>query len=233
MDERYHMTKADNIFTAKRNIVDYIYKSARLEGIAVTFPQTEAVYAGGNAASLSRDDIVVINNLKHAWQFVLDTVVFEENIPPTDYRMICQINKIVGANLFYREDWLPEMPQEDAIRGKTAQTPTIAGTTERALNLMLDLMRRQMFVDGNKRTAMLAANREMILGGAGIISIPVPAIAPFREKLIRFYESGKKEDILLFLYENAIDGMNLPPLSEIEDVDLGFGHYPSMRNSGR
>ena len=83
MDERYHMTKADNIFTAKRNIVDYIYKSARLEGIAVTFPQTEAVYAGGNAASLSRDDIVVINNLKHAWQFVLDTVVFEENIPPT------------------------------------------------------------------------------------------------------------------------------------------------------
>lgn len=38
------MTIGENIFLAKRNIIDNIYKSARLEGIAVTFPQTEAIY---------------------------------------------------------------------------------------------------------------------------------------------------------------------------------------------
>ncbi|HBK6300811.1 TPA: hypothetical protein ACHDNO_001692 [Campylobacter jejuni] len=37
------MTIKENIFLAKRNIIDNIYKSARLEGIAVTFPQTEAI----------------------------------------------------------------------------------------------------------------------------------------------------------------------------------------------
>ena len=37
MNNKYKMTKEDNIFFAKRKLVDNIYKSANLEGIAVTF----------------------------------------------------------------------------------------------------------------------------------------------------------------------------------------------------
>lgn len=37
MENKYNMTKVDNIFFAKRKLVDNIYKSANLEGIAVTF----------------------------------------------------------------------------------------------------------------------------------------------------------------------------------------------------
>lgn len=33
MENKYHMTKADNIFFAKRKLVDNIYKSANLEGV--------------------------------------------------------------------------------------------------------------------------------------------------------------------------------------------------------
>ena len=33
MKPKYSMTLEQNIFVAKRNIVDYIYKSARLEGL--------------------------------------------------------------------------------------------------------------------------------------------------------------------------------------------------------
>ena len=43
MENKYNMSVEDNIFLAKRNIVDYIWKSARLEGINVTFPDTEAI----------------------------------------------------------------------------------------------------------------------------------------------------------------------------------------------
>ena len=38
MENKYHLTREQNIFVAKRNIVDYIWKSANLEGIAVTYP---------------------------------------------------------------------------------------------------------------------------------------------------------------------------------------------------
>ncbi len=39
MENKYNMTKEDNIFFAKRKLVDNIYKSANLEGIAVTFEE--------------------------------------------------------------------------------------------------------------------------------------------------------------------------------------------------
>ena len=43
---KYHMTREENIFVAKRNIIDDIWKSARLEGLAVTYPDTEAIFNG-------------------------------------------------------------------------------------------------------------------------------------------------------------------------------------------
>jgi hypothetical protein len=46
MKSKYNMTLEQNIFVAKRNIVDYIYKSARLEGLGVTYPDTEAIFNG-------------------------------------------------------------------------------------------------------------------------------------------------------------------------------------------
>ena len=70
MDDKYNLTKEQNIFIAKRNIVDYIWKSANLEGIAVTYPDTQVIYDGGVVNGLAVDDIVVINNLKYAWKFI-------------------------------------------------------------------------------------------------------------------------------------------------------------------
>ena len=61
------MTREENIFLAKRLIVDSIWKEARLEGIAVTFPETQVIYDNLVAnTNLSVDDIVAINNLKHS-----------------------------------------------------------------------------------------------------------------------------------------------------------------------
>ena len=42
MKDKYNMSLEDNIFFAKRKLVDNIYKSANLEGIAVTFADTYA-----------------------------------------------------------------------------------------------------------------------------------------------------------------------------------------------
>ena len=37
MENKYQLTREQNIFVAKRNIVDYIWKSANLEGIQITY----------------------------------------------------------------------------------------------------------------------------------------------------------------------------------------------------
>ena len=84
--DKYQLTVEENVFLAKRNIVDSIYKESRLEGIAITFPETNEIYEGRAVAGMSVDDIVKVNNLKHAWQFILDTVEY-----PIDLRYIRQL----------------------------------------------------------------------------------------------------------------------------------------------
>ena len=74
MEDKYNLSKEQNIFLAKRNIVDSLWKSANLEGISVTFPETQKIYDGGNVEHLRIDEIVTINNLKHAWQFILSSI---------------------------------------------------------------------------------------------------------------------------------------------------------------
>ena len=69
MISKYNMTQEQNIFVAKRNIVDYIYKSAKLEGLGVTYPDTEAIFQGTAVHGVKVSDIIAINNLKHTWQF--------------------------------------------------------------------------------------------------------------------------------------------------------------------
>ena len=216
MEAKFNMTVEQNIFVAKRNIIDYMWRSARLEGIGVTYPDTEAIYNGLTVQGVSVKDTVAINNLKHAWSFVLENVDY-----PTDYPFVCKINQIVGGDSlianagFIRNvpvsiggtTWKPDIPIESIIKEELADISKIENPTERAITLMLHCMRRQMFLDGNKRTGMLAGNHVMIANGAGIITIPIEHQRDFTALLIDFYESNKADDINRFIYNKCIDGI--------------------------
>lgn len=71
MKDKFNMSQEQNVFLAKRNIVDSMWKSANLEGIDITFSETEAIFDGMNIAKFRIDEIQTINNLKHAWQLIL------------------------------------------------------------------------------------------------------------------------------------------------------------------
>ncbi len=216
MENRYSMSIEENIFVAKRNIIDYIWKSANLEGIVVTYPETESIYNGLSIHNFKVNDIIAINNLKHAWQFVLENIDY-----PTDYPFLCEINRKVGGEHLIRNagfirnapvskggtDWKPDMPIESQIKEQLKEILSIQNETDRSLTLMLYCMRKQIFFDGNKRTAMLVANHVMISSGAGIISVPIKCQGEFREMLIKFYESGEMEHLKEFLWANCIDGI--------------------------
>lgn len=211
------MTREQNIFVAKRNIVDYIYKSARLEGLGVTYPDTETIFNGMAAPGVKVVDIIAVNNLKHAWQFLLETLD-----PPLDYAYVCKLNQLVGGgNLIYNAgyirtlpvsiggtNWKPEIPVEDDVKTTLSGFAEFQNPLERAIAIMLYCMRGQFFLDGNKRTAMLAANKEMIANGQGIISIPVEGIPTFTPLLVKFYESGEASEITEFIYKSCIDGID-------------------------
>ena len=83
-----------NVFVAKRNIVDYIWKSANLEGIGVTYPETQVIYDGGVVNGLTVDKIITINNLKYSWQFILENEDIEY-----DFKALCHLHKLTCDKL--------------------------------------------------------------------------------------------------------------------------------------
>ena len=218
MKDKFKLTQEQNIFIAKRNIVDYIYQSANLEGIHVTFPETQAIFDGVGVEGVKVEDIIKINNLKRAWQFMLDTL---DSL--TDFDYLCRLNMIIGSEgsiygagkiraydvRISGTNWRPQIPFEYDIRNEIADILKIKSVTERAIILMLWGMRIQVFIDGNKRTSMMIANKEMIANGCGIISISNEHIKSFYELLIKFYETNDMDKIKNFIYKNCIDGLAL------------------------
>ena len=65
MKNKFNLTREQNVFVAKRNIVDYIWKSANLEGIGVTYSEIQAIYDGGIVNGLTVDKIIAISTRKN------------------------------------------------------------------------------------------------------------------------------------------------------------------------
>ncbi len=221
MKNKFNLTRDQNIFIAKRNIVDYIWKSANLEGIGVTYPETQAIYDGGIVNGLTVDKIIAINNLKYAWQFILENDEIEY-----DFKTLCHLHKLICDKLVLEQNlgklrstpvnvggttWKPQFPIESQIKEELERllNQTDKTKTEIAIEVMLWIMRRQMFIDGNKRVAMLFANKIMIDNGCGIITISQANQPTFFEKLIKFYESGDNTNLKQWIYETSIDGIEL------------------------
>ncbi len=203
-----------NIDFAKRNLVDTIYKQAVLEGVAVTFLDTETIIEGGKINGVSADDIQKINNLKHAWQFVLDDGVVTSK---SDYSILCLINRLVEEGFYYNAGklrsvpvsiggtkWKPELPIESVVIEKLNDILAEKDIYERAINALLFVTKKQLFIDGNKRTSVIFANHILISNGAGLIVIPEDNVPEYKKLLINYYETDQTEEIKQFLYDKCL-----------------------------
>lgn len=207
MKNKFNLTREQNVFVAKRNIVDYIWKSANLEGIGVTYPETQVIYDGGVVNGLTIDKIITINNLKYSWQFILENEGIEY-----DFKALCHLHKLTCDKLVLdgnlgrlrttpvsigETSWKPQFPVESQIKEELEQllNQPEKSKTEIAIEVMLWIMRRQMFTGGNKRVGMLFANKIMIDNGCGIITIAQENQQTFFKKLINYYESGDNTDL--------------------------------------
>ncbi len=203
-----------NIDFAKRNMVDTIYKQAVLEGVAVTFLDTETIIEGGKINNVSVDDIQKINNLKHAWQLILDEGVVGS---PSDFNLLCLINRLVEEGFYYNAGslrsvpvsiggtkWKPELPIESVVKEKLADILSTKDVYARAVAALLFVTKKQLFIDGNKRTSVIFANHILISHGAGLIAVPEEDVPEYKRLLIAFYESDEAEPISSFIYEKRL-----------------------------
>ena len=204
----------ENIDFAKRHLVDTIYKQAILEGVATTFADTESIIEGGKVNNMTAEDILKIVNLKHAWEFILSKNVI---LSDTNFALLCEINKVVEEGFYYTAGrvrntpvtiggttWIPSLPIESVIKEELEEIFSKKLTdVDRSIELLLYIMKKQIFIDGNKRTAVIYSNHYLISKGKGIIVIPSELTEEFKTLLIRYYEGKDEKNIKNFIKEKC------------------------------
>ena len=195
-----------------------------------TLPQTQTIIDGMSAAGVSIDDTNVIVQLKRGWQYVMREDTFlslniEQNInllvarydslEPGSFRT-GNVTVELGNN---NDDWQPteiNLDQERKFFDELMNKDT--SITDKAMTLMYHDMRNQLFWDGNKRTATLAANKLMIDNGAGLINVPLnkwDKWDKWNELINEFYLTGKMDKLKNWTYKNGIQGIELSSNSDL------------------
>lgn len=214
--DKYNLTLEQNVFLAKKVLVNSIYNSAKLEGLNITFPETETILNGVNVPNVKLDDITCILNLRDAWKEVLNNITEK-----LDLTYICKINSYVSRNESLEwgvlrtgkvgisgTNYIPEIPNKNNVEEVLSNILSIENITLRAIKYMLYGMRSQLFWDGNKRTSMIIANKIMIENGKGIITIKEENLLEFNQLLTEYYNTNKDEKIINFIYNNCIFGID-------------------------
>lgn len=198
---------------AKRLILDLVWKTSNIEVDGITFPDTEEIFEGRAPQGMAVNDIVVVNNIKHAWMFLFD------NVSQTlDWAYVCQYNRLLGSGGVVRDpgalrqimvriggtDWIPGIPTLATSNDCITELSRIDDPEERAIRTFLAITRGQWFNDGNKRTAIMAANHVLINAGVGVFSIAPSLKREFTDKLLRYYETNDSTQLSTWLAEHAI-----------------------------
>lgn len=216
MESKFKMSKEDNIFFAKRKLVDNLYKSAKLEGISITLTDVFSFVNNVNNGNISVDDMLKLKGLKDSWEYVLNTIDEEISI---DYIKkihfeICKGQNIVPLGDFRDKgvgitgtSWRPKLPSICNYELELSEILNIQNKLEMCIILFCWIQRSQMFLDGNKRVANLVANKEMIKNGQGIIAVPIEKIGEYFTLLIEYYETNDYTKIKKWIYEYCIDGI--------------------------
>ena len=164
------------------------------------------------------DDIQAILNMRDAWQFLLGSID-----APITLEYLCTLNEYIARNealewgklrrgrvAISGTEYEPPVPiyerVEEELRMLLAQDTT---STEKALTAFAWGARGQFFWDGNKRTSLVLANKILLQAGAGMLTITEKYMEQFNTLLVEFYNTAEADALKAFLYENAIQGLEI------------------------
>lgn len=92
--------------------------------------------------------------------------------------------------------WRPDIPIESVIKEELEDILSKdISDVDKSIEILLYVMKKQIFIDGNKRSVVIYCNYYLISKVKGIIVIPAELAKEFKVLLINYYE-GKDEEII-------------------------------------
>lgn len=197
------MDKRTTVFLANKLFTELVFNTAYIEGVNVTFPQTQTILDGGIVNQVAVSDIQTVLNLRDAWRYCINN--FENT---THYDFLCKINEMVSRNESLAwgslrtgrvgisgTEYIPEVSNEEEVREKLHRILAMTDAVEKALESFCYIVYHQLFWDGNKRTATIFASKILMEAGIGILSIGKSEGERFNESLLKYYDTGNSKEL--------------------------------------
>ena len=188
-----------------------------MQGLTTTIPQTKTIIEGYGVSGVSLNDTSVIVQLKRAWNYILQSSML------LNVLMLNHINKLVALY----DSLQPGQMRTGKISVDLADGNSVTldriplekiavylnnllnnvnsdNATDTALSLATYIIKNQLYWDGNKRTALLAANKIMITYGVGLLDIPIEKTEEWNNITVDLFKSGNDQNFKTWLYHNAI-----------------------------
>ena len=134
------MTREQCVFLAKKLFTELVFNTAYIEGVNVTFPQTQAILDGGIVNNVPVSDIQTVLNLRDAWKYCLETLDASVTL-----EYICAVNERVSRNesLAWGKlrtgrvgvsgtDYEPPVPEKDCVERELEGIMRYSDPKERA-----------------------------------------------------------------------------------------------------
>lgn len=207
------MSNVDNcVFMAKRMLTDSIWKSANIEGLGTSYPNTECIL-NNIPVNTTWEESTFITNMNQAWRFMLANIgvknglLFLRSLREICCRMLVRnagelrtgIVRIGGCT------YIPGVPNIENVYKDLNSIDDIKDQINKAIVMFCYLTRSQLFWDGNKRMAQLMTNKILIENGVGILNFKIDLIPDFMNHLVKFYESNDAYELCSFIRNNCID----------------------------
>lgn len=207
-------TKKDVLFAANKLKGQLVYNMAKAEGNTHTVAEVSTILEGVTVGGKKLREQQQVIQIAKAWDYLIELVegdqfVFNKQtalelnqlVASADYAEVGQFRnrgvQITGTEYFpplFTK--IPELWKDLEKRTNRENDPK-----EAAYNAFLEIARNQYFNDGNKRTGQLLMSGILMSNNYHVVTFPDHIIPQFFDKIIRFYETGDRSEMIDLLDE--------------------------------
>lgn len=192
---------------------DVVHAAAHVEGYNTSLKVCQQLVDGSFTGPIDADELTFLLNMIQAYMFVI-----EHNKDTLDVPFICNVNRMVGRELFKDAGRLrteqvyvgtlrlaPPRPEYPVVARDVIMMGNKEDLIDRALAFFCYICKQQLFIDGNKRTAQLICNKILTQCSDQLyLCIPWDMNVTFGELLYTYYITNDSYDLKQWLKRNAL-----------------------------
>ncbi len=197
---------------AKRQLPEFVCDAVNLEGINVTLPEVQTLLDGITIGGHQVSDQQIILNQGKAWKFLFDLV--KQDKYRLSKEIACDLHNIAAKEdaltwgkfrdsgvYIAGTEYLPPEAEKlpELFTHMIGEAQKIRDIYQRSFYVFLNMARNQYFHDVNKRMGRFMMNGLLLSEGFPAVNIPAKKQLEFNQKMIRFYESNKQDEMVGFL----------------------------------